>query len=95
MEALVLTPICPHTLADRPLVLPALSRVLLRLDLDQKGAVLVADGQVAFPLAPGDRVEVRRAARPALFQPTGRRDYFEVLRDRLHWGHPPGSAEKA
>jgi len=93
MEAVVLTPICPHTLADRPLVLPERSRVSLRLESDDAKAIFVADGRHSFDVLPGDRVIVRRAARPALFQGTGRRGWFEVLRDRLHWGHPSGFPE--
>jgi NAD+ kinase len=93
MEAVVLTPMCPHTLADRPLVLPADTRISLRLESRDAKALFVADGQQRFDVRAGDRVILRRAARPALFQATGRRDYFEVLRDRLHWGHPSGFPE--
>ena len=93
MEAVVLTPICPHTLADRPLVLPGTSRIALTLESKGVPAICVADGQEAVPVRPGDRVLVRRAARPALFQGSGRRDHFAVLRERLHWGHPSGFPE--
>jgi NAD+ kinase len=95
MEAVVLTPICPHTLADRPLVLPATSRISLRLESDDAAAIFVGDGRRLFDVLPGDLVLVRRAARPALFQPAARRDSFEVLRDRLHWGPPAEFLERA
>jgi NAD+ kinase len=93
LEAFVLTPMCPHSLADRPLVLPATSRIALRLEAVDETAICVADGQQVIQLRPGDRVLLRRARRPALLQGTGRRDYFAVLRERLHWGLPPGFLE--
>jgi len=90
MEALVLTPMCPHSLADRPLVLPARSRITLTLETGGVRAACSADGQANFPVRVGDRVEIRRARRPALFQPVSDRRIFAVLRSRLHWGIPPG-----
>jgi NAD+ kinase len=95
LEALVLTPMCPHTLANRPLVLPAASRIVLTLESGAAPSLCVVDGQETVEVRPGDRVVLRRAARPALFQGTGRRDYFAVLRDRLHWGLPAGLAESS
>ena len=88
--ALVLTPMCPHSLADRPLVLPAESRVTLTLESAAARAICVADGQTKFDVRAGDRVVLRRARKPALLQGTGRRDWFAVLRERLHWGLPSG-----
>ena len=88
MDGLVLTPICPHSLANRPLVLPADSRVSLTLETGSVTAICVADGQQSFDIKAGESVLLRKAPRPALFQGTGRRDYFAVLRERLHWGLP-------
>jgi NAD+ kinase len=93
MEALVLTPMCPHTLANRPLVLPPDSRVVLGLEEGDVTAIVVADGVDPVDVAPGDRVALRRARRPALLQGTGRRGYFEVLRERLHWQLPAAFGE--
>jgi len=95
MEAFVLTPMCPHTLANRPLVLPADSRIALTLETEGPSGLCVADGQQSFEVKPGARVLLRRARRPALIQGTGRRDYFAVLRDRLHWGLPTDFVEPA
>ena len=95
MEAFVLTPMCPHTLANRPLVLPADSRIALTLETSGVTALCVADGQQSFDVHAGDRVLLRRARRPALLQGTGKRDYFAVLRDRLHWGLPTDFVEPA
>ncbi len=88
VDALVLTPMCPHSLANRPLVLPADSRVSLTLETGSVTALCVADGQQSFDVRPGESVLLRKARSPALFQGTGRRDYFAVLRERLHWGLP-------
>jgi NAD+ kinase len=93
LEAVVLTPMCPHTLANRPVVLPAGSRIALVLDSPGVTALAVADGQQSFEIRAGDRVRLRRAHRPALLLPAGGRDYFEVLRDRLNWGLPTGFVE--
>ena len=93
MEGFVLTPMCPHSLADRPLVLPPESRIALLLEAKDETAICVADGQRVRQVLPGDRVLRRRARRPALLQGTGRRGFFAVLRERLHWGLPPGFNE--
>jgi NAD+ kinase len=93
MEAVVLTPMCPHTLANRPLVLPAESRIALTLDAGKVAAICVADGQRTFDVRPGDKVLIRKVRQSALLLGTGRRDYFEVLRERLHWQLPTGFTE--
>jgi NAD+ kinase len=93
MEGFVLTPMCPHSLANRPLVLPAESRIALTLESKDETAICVADGQHVIPVRPGDRVLLRKAKRPTLLQGTGRRNFFAVLRERLHWGLPPGFTE--
>ena len=86
-EAIVLTPICPHTLTQRPLVLPQTSRVEIRVHLQRGGDVhLTVDGQVGEALAEGDVVHVRRAEHPVrLLVPPGR-NRFEVMRAKLRWG---------
>ena len=93
MEAIVLTPMCPHSLADRPLVLPADSRIVLTLDSDGVEAGCTVDGQHHLGVQRGDRVEIRRAKRGALIQGLGEHDWFTVLRERLHW-RPPGSPRR-
>jgi len=65
------------------------------LESDGDPGLCVADGQRSFEVKPGNRVVLRRARRPALLQGTGRRDYFAVLRDRLHWGLPTDFVEPA
>jgi NAD+ kinase len=86
-EAIVLTPICPHTLTQRPLVLPETSRVEIRVHAARGGDVhLTVDGQVGHALAEGDRVCVRRAEHPVRLLVPPARNRFEVMRAKLRWG---------
>ncbi len=82
---MTLTPICAHSLTNRPLVVPARSLIRLALRPEAKDVVLTVDGQWAHALVPGDRVEITAATRPLrLF--AGNQSYFDVMRDKLHWG---------
>jgi len=87
LQAIVITPICPHTLTNRPLVLPETSRVEVRLETPNEDVYLTLDGQVGIPLHGGDVLTVRRT--PGwlhLVQPEGSSGFFEVLRRKLKWG---------
>jgi NAD+ kinase len=87
VDALVLTPIAPHTLSNRPVVIPASSPVLvtpMAHDPDQE-IVLTLDGQTGLALAPGDSVEVARHPRPLLLVKVPTQTYFDVLRRKLKW----------
>lgn len=87
LDAIVLTPICPHTLTQRPLVLPASCTVEIRVQDTRGGEVhLTVDGQVGRELVEGDRVIVRRSELPVrLLVPPGR-NRFAVMRQKLRWG---------
>lgn len=82
----VLTPICPHTLTQRPLVLPAEARLEVRLRPREGSVQLTVDGQETIPLLRGDVVRVAAAARPVRFVASPFRSRFEVLRTKLGWG---------
>lgn len=84
IEAFVLTPICPHALTQRPIVLPA--AVEIELAVHDSDAQLTVDGQEGLTLAVGDRVSVRRSAHPAHFVVSPKRSRFAVLRAKLGWG---------
>jgi NAD+ kinase len=86
MDALLISPICPHTLTMRPLVVPAGSQVEIVLQTGDSEVYLTLDGQVGYPLRARDRVRVRRGARSVLMVRSRRRNYFEVLRRKLRWG---------
>ena len=88
VDALVLTPIAPHTLTHRPLVLPGAASVELRPVVDpQSEAIVTFDGQYGVPLGAGDVVQIRRAPRPLRLLRTSSRTYFDMLREKLKWGH--------
>jgi NAD+ kinase len=85
MDAVILTPICSHTLTNRPLVLPATQRLTVTLLSDQD-VMLTLDGQVGFALMRDDTVEVRRAAARTRLLRLPQRHFFSVLRTKLKWG---------
>ena len=86
VPSLVLTPICPHALTQRPLVLPD-SAVIEVIVHPRGGEVQLAiDGQEGAPLQEGDLVEVRRSEHPALLLVSPAHSRFEVLRSKLRWG---------
>jgi len=85
MDAVVLTPICSHTLTNRPIVLPASQRIEVTLLTDQD-VMLTADGQVGFALKPLDTVEVRCAAARTRLLRFPQKHFFSVLRTKLKWG---------
>jgi NAD+ kinase len=86
-EAVVLTPICSHTLTQRPLVLPASCEIAIRVQ-DARGDVvhLTVDGQVGRQLGERDRVTVRRSEWPAQLLVPKDRNRFQVMRTKLRWG---------
>ena len=86
MNAVVITPICPFTLSNRPIVVPDDAVIELCLKTQQEEVALTLDGQVGFPLNFEDRVVIRKSVTTFnLVQPMNR-NYFDVLRDKLRWG---------
>jgi NAD+ kinase len=87
VDAIVVTAICPHTLAVRPLVLPADVAVSIEPIPPWTEEVLVSfDGQVSTTIQPGERVLVKRAARPVLLIRLGPEGFFTRMRKKLQWG---------
>lgn len=83
----VLTPICPHTLTLRPLVVPDTSLTEILLETRRERVFLTVDGQEGAELADGDRIRVTRAPEPVrLLRTSESRSIFEGLRTKLHWG---------
>jgi NAD+ kinase len=86
MNAVVITPICPFTLSDRPIVVPDDSLIEVTLLTPDEEVVLTLDGQVGFPIEAGDRILIRKSRTTfKIVQPSGR-NYFDVLREKLRWG---------
>ena len=84
-DSVVLTPIAPHTLSNRPIVLPAAQRIDVRLRVDQE-VMLTMDGQVGVPLREHDVVEVQKARARIRLVRFEQKDFFSVLRTKLRWG---------
>jgi NAD+ kinase len=86
MNAVVITPICPFTLSNRPIVVPNDALIELRLQTPDEEVVLTLDGQVGQPLAAGDRVLIGKSETTFDIVTPTNRNYFDVLRDKLRWG---------
>lgn len=88
VDALVLTPIAPHMLSNRPIVLPATAVITLRPEVEaQSDVVLTFDGQYGVPLAAGDSVDVSRATRVLRIVRLSTRTHFDMLREKLKWAN--------
>lgn len=86
MNAVVLTPICPFTLTNRPIVVPDTADIELSLKNENEGVVLTLDGQIGYQMKAGDKVAIRKSRTTFnLVQPPNR-NYFDVLRNKLKWG---------
>ncbi|MGH9789166.1 MAG: NAD(+)/NADH kinase [Candidatus Acidiferrales bacterium] len=86
VEAMVVTPIAPHMLTNRPLVIPGSSQVDLQVASPGESVYVTVDGQVGEELDTGARVRLRASDRPVHLVAPPTRDYFQVLRSKLHWG---------
>ena len=86
VEAIIVSPISPHTLADRPLVLPGEARIRVRLWSEDQDIVLTLDGQEGIAIHPGEVVSIERSPHRFELLLTGKKSYFEVLRTKLRWG---------
>ncbi len=86
MEGLVITPICPHTLSQRPLVVSDRSRISIDVVESQGELMISLDGQTSSPLQTGDRVEVERGKTRTWLVRNPEVDFFGILREKLRWG---------
>jgi NAD+ kinase len=86
LDAFVITPICPHMLTNRPLVVPGAAHIDLDFTAADEPVYITLDGQIGFQLKPKDRVSITKSqSRVALVRPPSK-TYFEVLRNKLKWG---------
>ncbi|HMD47562.1 MAG TPA: NAD(+)/NADH kinase [Bryobacteraceae bacterium] len=86
VPAICITPVCPHTLTNRPVLVPESSVVELVSNATDNEAFLTVDGQVGAPLLKGDRVVCRRSEHSVLLVRPPRMFFFDVLRQKLKWG---------
>ena len=86
MNAVVLTPICPFTLTNRPIVIPDDAMIELKLEKENEGVVLTLDGQIGYTMKTDDRVRIRKSRTTFNLVQPANRNYFDVLRNKLKWG---------
>jgi NAD+ kinase len=86
MGAIVLSPICPHTLTYRPLVVPREVRIDVSLQSRDEEVFLTLDGQVGLPFGPEEQLSIDDHPRPLRLMRVTDRGFFEVLRRKLRWG---------
>jgi NAD+ kinase len=84
-EAFIVTPICPHSLTQRPLILPVDFEITL-MTPDSEGAIVIVDGQEIYEFSNSDKIVVKIAKEPVKLIHRLERNYFEVLREKLSWG---------
>ena len=94
LDAIVLVPICPHTLTNRPIVVDASSKIeIVVYDQSNANAQVTCDGQIDLGLVHGDRVLVsQKPQRARIIHPPGY-DYYNILRSKLHWGRTSTSGD--
>ncbi len=86
MNAIVLTPICPFTLTNRPIVMPDNAEIELKVRNENEGVVLTLDGQIGYQMEANDRVLIRKSRTSFILVQPPNRNYFDVLRNKLKWG---------
>ncbi|NPA12441.1 MAG: NAD(+)/NADH kinase [Aquificae bacterium] len=85
MEVFLVVPICPHTLTDRPLILPTFEPITIELVAKEKDAWLTLDGQEGTQLQYGDKIVVKQSPHYAYLVRTPNKNYFDILREKLDW----------
>ncbi|HID94748.1 MAG TPA: NAD(+)/NADH kinase [Candidatus Latescibacteria bacterium] len=86
MDAIILTPVCPHSLSLRPLILPADTALEVEVESDRPPVMLIADGQKGCDLESGERVAIKKAPHTANLIDLHGKPFYDVLRVRLRWG---------
>jgi NAD+ kinase len=95
IDAIVITPVCPHSLAFRPIVINASSLVRLTLKQANKGTRLVIDGQIAHKVKPGQIVELARHKNPLILVQNPELSYWKMIAKKLHWAARPSRFEES
>jgi NAD+ kinase len=92
MDAMIMNPICPFSLSNRPLVVPGHERIDVVVEEGKRtGVMLTVDGQETFTLQAGDKVSFTHAERKALIYSPERMTFYEVLREKLSWSGGPNA----
>jgi NAD+ kinase len=85
MSALIICPICPHSLGARPLVLPAEEELGVRVLSQGRSVTATIDGQIAIELSDGDEVQVLKSDQVTKLISVGKRSFFDIVREKLAW----------
>ena len=85
-EAFIVTPVAPHSLTQRPLVMPADFEIEFKI-IDNQGAVVIVDGQDIYEVEQNQSIKIKIANKKAKMIHRIQRDYFEVLNEKLRWGN--------
>ncbi|UCH08992.1 MAG: NAD(+)/NADH kinase [Deltaproteobacteria bacterium] len=86
LEALILTPICPFTLTNRPIIVPDTSVIDVQMGEESEEVILTFDGQVGFNLVGNDRVIISKSEKKLKLIKSPDQDYYDILRTKLRWG---------
>lgn len=86
VDAIVLTPISPHMLTNRPIIVPSTAGIDVALKTEESGPTAMLDGQEVFPLAANDVVHVQASEKKLILIRSPHRNYYQVLRQKLKWG---------
>jgi NAD+ kinase len=93
-DLIIINPICPHTLTNRPIICPENSVLQITLWSKERGATLTLDGQEPYRIKSGDVVDVKKSNYVTKLVLSPHRNYWEILRSKLGWGVLPSGAER-
>ena len=86
IDGIIISPICPHSLAARPVVIPADSEIFIELKVDQKGTCFFADGQFGAPFPAGSKARIAKGNYTVQLVHCSQRSFYELLRTKFKWG---------
>ncbi len=86
INSFIITPICPHTLTHRPIVVSEDVNIKVEINSLDSDVIITLDGQIGFPLRNRDTVIIKKSCEKTLIVKSSKKDYFEVLRNKLKWG---------
>jgi NAD+ kinase len=89
LDAILLAPVCPHTLSNRPIAVPGSGVISITLGMDNLNRLLTLDGQTGFPLMNGDQILIRKSDHPLQVLHPPNRNYYDILRGKLRWEERP------
>jgi len=94
LHSIIINPICPHTLTNRPVMLPENAGIRVVLWSKGMGATATLDGQLSYDLRSGDSIVIRKSKYVTNLVTSPRRDYLQILRSKLGWGGSPTGGKR-